>query len=196
MRGRILSGEIAPGAPIRQDGLAETLGVSKIPVREALGRLEQDGLLSSHPNRGYVVRPMTADEAAEIFDLRLKIEPAATAEGARRATAAERDHAAMLLARLEAEPSAAEAIALNRAFHLALFAPCGEVTNQLLERLHVLAERYVRMHLEPTGRRARARSEHRALFEAWVGGRSAVVEALTASHIRATMNDLMGQLGR
>ncbi|MFO4963667.1 GntR family transcriptional regulator, partial [Salmonella enterica subsp. enterica serovar Derby] len=54
---RIVSGEIPTGAPIRQDALAADLGVSKIPLREALARLEQEGLLVSQANRGYTVRP-------------------------------------------------------------------------------------------------------------------------------------------
>jgi DNA-binding GntR family transcriptional regulator len=56
VRLKILTGDMSPGTPVRQDAIAAELGVSKIPLREALSRLEQDGLLSSYPNRGYVVR--------------------------------------------------------------------------------------------------------------------------------------------
>ena len=52
VRDRILSGEVPPDLPIRQDALATELGVSKIPLREALTRLEQEGLLRSQANRG------------------------------------------------------------------------------------------------------------------------------------------------
>src|SRR3546814_8314293 len=65
VREQIVVGELATDMPIRQDALAAELGVSKIPVREALARLEQEGLLISHPNRGYLVRPMSAAEADE-----------------------------------------------------------------------------------------------------------------------------------
>ncbi|MGZ8406482.1 MAG: GntR family transcriptional regulator, partial [Caulobacteraceae bacterium] len=71
VRERILSGDLAAGKPVRQDTLAGELGVSKIPVREALNRLERDGLLLSNPRRGYEVRPLTSEEAEEVFDLRL-----------------------------------------------------------------------------------------------------------------------------
>src|SRR3546814_12459130 len=80
VREQIVVGELATDMPIRQDALAAELGVSKIPVREALARLEQEGLLISHPNRGYLVRPMSAAAADEIFALRLAIEPAAAAQ--------------------------------------------------------------------------------------------------------------------
>src|SRR3546814_15847359 len=66
VREQIVVGELATDMPIRQDALAAELGVSKIPVREALARLEQEGLLISHPHRGYLVRPMSAAEADEI----------------------------------------------------------------------------------------------------------------------------------
>ena len=60
VRDMILSGAIAPEVPIRQDALAAELNVSKIPLREALVRLEQDGLVVSHANRGFFVRGMSA----------------------------------------------------------------------------------------------------------------------------------------
>lgn len=198
VRKRILAGDLAPGAPLRQDAIAEELGVSKIPLREALGRLEQDGLLSSNRNRGYVVRPLSVDEAAEVFELRLKIEPAATADGARAATDAQRATATDALASLEraqADGDLGEHIAMNRVFHLALLRPCGSVTYQLLERLHILAERYVRVHLEPSGREARARREHRVLLRHWLARDGDRLESLVADHIRAARDDLRLELG-
>ncbi|MGQ7349005.1 GntR family transcriptional regulator, partial [Streptococcus suis] len=88
-----VSGEIPTGAPIRQDALAADLGVSKIPLREALARLEQEGLLVSQANRGYTVRPMSAEQADEIYALRLAIEPAAAARAAREASVREQAEA-------------------------------------------------------------------------------------------------------
>ena len=75
----ILSGVIAADVPIRQDALAAELRVSKIPLREALARLEQDGLVVSYANRGFFVRPMSPEEAEEIYALRIKLEPDAAA---------------------------------------------------------------------------------------------------------------------
>src|SRR3546814_12092206 len=92
--------------PIRQDALAAELGVSKIPVREALARLEQEGLLISHPNRGYLVRPMSAAEADEIYALRLALEPAAAAFAAVHAGEGEREEVQRVVARLDAAASA------------------------------------------------------------------------------------------
>ena len=79
VRDFILSGTIAPDVAIRQDALAAELRVSKIPLREALARLEQDGLVVSYANRGFFVRPMSPQEAEEIYALRIKLEPDAAA---------------------------------------------------------------------------------------------------------------------
>lgn len=197
IRERILSTRIPPLAPIRQDALAEELGISKIPLREALARLEQDGLLSSQANRGYFVPALTASEAEEVFALRLKIEPEAAAAASLDANEAQRETAKAALVSLEAASGSdgPGIVSLNRAFHLALVQPGGrQVTAQLVERLHVLAERYVRKHLEPEGRDARADSEHRAILEAWLARDSRHVTALLGQHIASTLDDLRLQL--
>jgi len=196
VRRRILVGAMQPGTAVRQDVIAGELGVSKIPLREALGRLEQDGLLKSFPNRGYVVRELSTDEASEVFALRLKLEPGAVAEACLRATPEDHAAAEKALAALEAELAKPDGdhVSLNRAFHLAMIRPGGHITFQLMERLQILAERYVRVHLEPNGRDERASREHREILDAWIRGDAETVEALTANHIRGTLADLKQQL--
>jgi DNA-binding GntR family transcriptional regulator len=197
IRERILSARIPPLAPIRQDALAEDLGISKIPLREALARLEQHGLLRSYANRGFFVPALTTTEAEEVFALRLKIEPEAAARASLDASEAERDAATAALDALDAmlatDPRGA--VLLNRAFHLALVRPGGrEVTTQLVERLHVLAERYVHKHLEPAGRNTRAQHEHRELLETWLARDVERITTLLSQHIASTLEDLRAQL--
>ncbi len=197
MRERILTGALAAGSPVRQDAVAIELGVSKIPLREALTRLEQDGLLSSFPNRGYVVRPLSASEAEEVYQLRLKIEPDAAAEACAKVTEADHEAARDALTALEKalERNEPNHMALNRAFHMALIRPgVGLVTSQLVERLNVLAERYVRVHLEPVGRDARANAEHRQLLDVWIARDAGKVRRLLSNHIQATLEDVRQQL--
>ncbi|QWP77943.1 GntR family transcriptional regulator [Lysobacter sp. K5869] len=197
VRERILSTQIPPLAPIRQELLAEELGISKIPLREALSRLEEQGLLSSHPNRGFFVPPLTSTEAEEVFALRLKIEPEAAAQACLAATESDQETARAALRALEQaghdDPHAG--VRYNRAFHLALVGPGGrQITAQLVERLQVLAERYVRKHLEPAGREARAAHEHQAILDAWLQRDAAVVDQLLSTHILTTLHDLRVQL--
>lgn len=197
VRERILRGDLAAGSPVRQDTIADDLGVSKIPLREALTRLEQDGLLSSSPNKGYVVRPLSAAEADEVFALRLKLEPDAAAQAAERFNEAGRATAVAAFEAMGAAdgPQSPDYVLANRLFHLALVRPgVGRVTGQMVERLHVLAERYVRVHLQPAGRAGRAVLEHQEILDAWLARASPRVAALTAGHIRKTLADVQEQL--
>lgn len=196
VRDRIVSGSVPANVAIRQDALANELGVSKIPLREALARLEQEGLLVSQPNRGFFVRPLTGEEAEEVYALRLKIEPEAVAVAAGRAAEADREYARLALDALDRaiDKSTDDVGRLNRAFHLALVKPARQpLTFQVVERLHIMAERYVRKHLEPMGRDTRANEEHEMILAAWMTGNSDEVGKLTREHISATLADLRKQ---
>ena len=193
LRDFILSGAIEAELPIRQDALAAELRVSKIPLREALARLEQDGLVVSHPNRGFFVRPMSPEEAEEIYALRLRLEPDAAAAASRNATDTDQERARQALAQFDLDAVAHKPTvgASNRAFHLALVQPCGQrLTTDIVSRLHILADRYVRKHLEPNGRVLRAEAEHHALLDAWVERKDARVRKLITEHLEHTLGDL------
>ncbi|WP_294335941.1 GntR family transcriptional regulator [uncultured Sphingomonas sp.] len=197
VRDRILAGTVQGNTAIRQDALAAELGVSKIPLREALARLEQEGLVRSQANHGFFVRELTAEEAEDVYALRLKIEPEAVALAAERADDADRAQAVAALAALDRETEARDIHvgAANRAFHIALIRPAGRaITLQLLERLHVLSERYVSKHLEPIGRDRRANDEHAMLLEAWLARDTDRVMRDMHEHIGHTLVDLRRQL--
>lgn len=197
VRARIVAGDLRPNTPVRQDTLAHELGVSKIPLREALSRLEHDGLVTLSPRRGYEVAPLDPKAVEDIFDLRLRIEPAAAALGCERATDEDRAKVKACLDALNRATEAHDAAApeSNRAFHIALVAPAGRpLTTQLVERLNVLAERYVREHLKPQGRSDRARREHQEIYDAWAAARPQSVQGLLDAHIGRTLDDLRAQL--
>ena len=194
IREKILSGAYAPGAPLLQDSIAAQFGTSKIPVREALLQLRSEGLVDIFAHRGFQVRPLSSTEVAEVFRLRLDIEPLAAAKGARAASAAERDAAAAALHALNAALAAGElsmAGDLNCAFHLALVVPrLNPVTSEVLYRLHTLSQRYVRLHLQPAGRIKRAAREHDAIYQAWSRRDGKATEHLVRTHIRETRDEL------
>ena len=198
VRERIVIGALSGNAPIKQDVLAAELGVSKIPIREALARLEQEGLLFSQATRGYFVEPMSAAQVDEIYALRLLVEPRAAADAAALADDAERAAAIAAFERLDraAGGNLADVAVCNREFHTALVRPGGKLlTTQLIERLSILAERYVVAHLEPAGRDARAHLEHQALLDAWLGQDAPRFERLLTGHLQATLDDLRQQFG-
>jgi DNA-binding GntR family transcriptional regulator len=197
VREQILKGRLRNGEPIRQDALATELGISKIPLREALARLEQEGLLINHPNRGYYVQAMSREQVDEIYALRLSIEPPAAAYASSVATDEDRERAKQAFTALDtaAHSNLADVAVRNREFHIALVEPGRRsLTTDLVERLAVLAERYVIAHLEPAGRDARAHVEHQALFNAWLERDKRKVEKLLKEHIQGTLKDLRAQL--
>ncbi len=195
VRERIIAGMIPADRTIRQDALAAELGVSKIPLREAMARLEQEGLLLGVANRGYRIAPLSAAEAEDIYSLRLKLEPAAAARAVGMADDADR---ASLIAAFEALDRAASddlaRVAIcNRQFHTAMVRPIRQpLTIQIIRQLALLAERYVVAHLQPAGRDARAHLEHREQLDAFLAGDAARLQALLDAHIRSTLADLKG----
>jgi DNA-binding GntR family transcriptional regulator len=193
-RDRILAGTYPPGSALRQDTLASEFGTSKIPVREALVHLQSEGLVDIFPNRGFQVRPLTTTELDEVFSLRMQIEPAAVALGAKLAIAADHAAAGDALDELNGALQAGEFSSsgrLNRAFHLLLIVPRVQpVASDILSRLHTLAQRYVQAHLRPEGRVKRATREHAALLKAWRVGNSQKACALIYAHIKSTRDDL------
>jgi DNA-binding GntR family transcriptional regulator len=197
MRQRILTGAAAADEPIRQDALASELGVSKIPLREALTRLEQEGLVRSHANRGYFVRGLDAAEAEEVYSLRLMLEPDTAARAAALADERQREVASAALKALASHSGERRTalVTLNRDYHMALVRPSGRpISVRLLERLHVLSDRYVYKHLELLGRDERAASEHAQLLQLWLDRDAAGVVSALRQHIENTLFDLRRQL--
>jgi DNA-binding GntR family transcriptional regulator len=122
VRDLILDGQLAPGERIRQERLAERYGVSRIPVREALRLLENEGLVTLVPHSGARVARLDFDECMELYRLREALEPLLMEEVARRATA---DDVARFEARmLRVEAAVGEPrtwLAEDRLFHLEMY---------------------------------------------------------------------------
>jgi DNA-binding GntR family transcriptional regulator len=195
VQGRLLAGEFTPNEPLRQDTLAAYLGISKIPLREALTRLEQDGLLISQAGRGYMVVAPSAAEAEEVFALRLKLEPDETVRGAKAADAEDHRAAKAALRALDEKAGRAEQGTYNRLFHMSLIRPgAGRITLLTIDRLNMIADRYVRLHLKPEGRTDRAKAEHREILEAWIRCEARRLKQLVKAHIQSTQEDLLKQL--
>jgi len=194
IREKILTGVYPPGSALLQDVIAAEFGVSKIPVREALVQLRAEGLVDVFAHRGFQVRPLSSVEVDEVFRLRSQIEPPAVADGAQRAEPEDREAARLAFTNLNDALAAGELYEsgdLNRAFHISLIVPrLQPVTAEMLNRLHTLSQRYVRMHLLPPGRVKRATQEHTELYEAWKSGNASEAVRLTYAHIETTRDDL------
>jgi DNA-binding GntR family transcriptional regulator len=172
VRDLILSGDLAPGAVLPQAALAQSIGISTTPLREALRRLKQEGLVELDAHRDARVRPLDVAEARDLLELRRSLDPLAASLAAQRRTEADlADLRAALegLESLSSRPSAAQLESHHR-FHAAIHrASHNLLLAQTLDGLRVKSDRYRRHGLEPgrtdEERDARA-TEHRLLFEA------------------------------
>lgn len=198
VRHRILNGTYAAGAQLLQDSVAAEFGVSKIPVREALVQLSAEGLVDIHANRGFQVRSMSIGEAEEVFGIRLMIEPAVCAEGARCARHEDRmeaEAALDVLVRQLAGRKMETAGESNRNFHLSLTVPrLQPIATEIVSRLLAISQRYVHTHFIAPGRASLAIDEHTEIFRVWQTGSAKEVERITRMHIESTRDDLMGLL--
>ena len=117
----VINGLYTPGERLAQGTIADTLGVSRIPVRAALRRLESEGFVSFQAHRGATVRELSAEEIAEIYDLRILLEPHALRAAANRITAAELDVLEELAVRIDDTADATEWVELRRQFYEQLY---------------------------------------------------------------------------
>ncbi len=168
LRQRILSGDLAEGELIRQEVLAEEYDVSRMPVREALRRLDAEGLVVFINNRGATVTTHTLEEIREIFDVRTLLE----VDLFKRAIPLMQDvHFAECEAILEEMETSyrdghvADWGPLNARYHAALYEAAGrELTTNLLARVSLQANRYVSMHIDQLKKSDSAQQDHRALL--------------------------------
>ena len=193
LRSLILEGELAPGAVLPQAALAQTIGISTTPLREALRRLKQEGLVDLDAHRDARVRPLDAGEARDLLELRGSLDPLAASLAAQRRTETDlADIRAALdgLDALGARPSAAQLESHHR-FHRAIHRASHNVLLvETLDGLWVKTDRYRRHGLE-AGRSqdeldARA-AEHRQLFEAVRDGDAETAADLMSRHVATSL---------
>jgi DNA-binding GntR family transcriptional regulator len=197
----ILAGELRPGQGLVETELAQMLGVSKTPVREALKTLAGAGLVTMSPYRGATVRAIDAGSAAAIYDLRLLLEP----EGVRRAVQAGLDQAGpdqagpdgpaglaagpwaaaqAALAASDAAADQAQRSLANREFHRALYLACGNPL--LVKTLDDLRDQTALVSVlswEQGASWQQEAAEHRVILAAARSGAAGEAAALLHAHI-------------
>ncbi|WP_226781266.1 GntR family transcriptional regulator [Oceaniglobus trochenteri] len=166
---RIISGEVAQGARLDESALAERYGVSRTPVREALGLLNATGLIRHEPRRGVFVRQPGAAELLEMFEVMAEYEAFAGRLAAARITPAALDvlDAANDRCARAAEAGDADLYYIeNAVFHATIY---GQTGNGFLERetqrLHDRLRPYRRSQLQLRGRMADSLAEHRSIAQ-------------------------------
>ncbi|MER5488719.1 GntR family transcriptional regulator [Streptomyces sp. NPDC002812] len=201
IRRRLVEHDIEPGAKVNINALAQELDVSPTPIREALARLESDGLLVRRSLAGYAAAPLLgAAEFDELFEMRMILEPAAAGKAAGRITEAElaslaEDLTAMRDTRdFSSRGSRQSFLDHDAHFHDRIAAACGSaLMRRMLDRLHAHAHLY-RLHFRED-MATETCQEHARILEALAAEDPDIAESAMRSHIRRSRARLTSVLG-
>jgi DNA-binding GntR family transcriptional regulator len=195
----ILSGELAPGAPLRLERLAEVLDMSPMPVREAIRQLERLGFAEHVPHRGARVSLLSVEDLRDTYDVRLALEGLAVRHAAERFSA---EHAAAAAQRLEAHVRAHRdgdvrlARELHAEFHLGIYAASGSRwLPRLIRPIWENSERYRAASLPGRGSLERRRHEHQRILDACRAHAPGEAEAALRAHLVETANTVARRMG-
>jgi DNA-binding GntR family transcriptional regulator len=183
IRRRILRGILPPASLLNQDALAPELGVSVTPVREAMRRLEAEGLVKVHAHRSVIVSPLNLSELSEIYDVRLQLDPHAAAVATAKASEDSLERIERM-ARTEVSRDPLEQATINRAFHRAIYAESGNVLLiEILDRLWERTDRYRIMLVSSEVDVKAVVREHLEIVAAMRSRRSREVAKLIRAHV-------------
>ncbi|RCW43947.1 GntR family transcriptional regulator [Halopolyspora algeriensis] len=198
LRKAIVSRRLSPRQPIRQDAIAHQLGVSRVPLREALKTLEAEGQVVYEPHRGYSVAELSLSDLLEVYRLRDLLESEAATVAARKFT--DTDLARVLDAQRDVESAADGSdlvgmITANRRFHFALLEPAG--MPRLLRIVRTLwdaTDAYRAVYYNSDVNRARVRDEHERIVQAAKQRDAEALTTLLDTHRRHAVDALRATL--
>ncbi len=198
IRDAITSGRIAAGERLSQDELARQLGVSRAPIRDALNRLEAEGLVRTAA-KGVVVAKMTPEELLDLFEVRALIEGYVARKACPRLTEddlAQLGRIVQATADLSDGRDVQEVVRAHEEFHDVIYAASGNA--ELTRIARSLWDRTYRYRLAGLANREVALSsleDHRAILEAFQARDASRAEALMSEHNRHTMDRVLQEMG-
>jgi DNA-binding GntR family transcriptional regulator len=199
LRRAILTGEIAPGERIRVADLERRFGVSHIPIREALRRLESEGLVVTSPQRATLAAGVALDDLAGLYDLRRLIEVEVARRAAQLMTPADLAEIRRSLLAMEAAATehGADFWRLHRDFHRAILRRGSSAwVDRTLDQLWMASERYVRLFVTTFGQVGGPMNDHRRMVEACEAGDAGLLAELVALHLSRTEETVVEGYGR
>ena len=196
LREEILLGSVAAGQALRQEELAERFGVSRLPVRDALLRLEAQGLVHVYPNRGAFVISLSADEVREIYEMRLLLEGDIIERAVPRMTSDDRRRIDAAHAEATRTAGGPEWMEGDWRFHRALYEPAAR-PRQLatIENLRSTVARYSSGHDALPTRTPEWLADHDAILAACRARASVAARRRLEEHLRRAMELVLAKLG-
>ncbi|MDN7438850.1 GntR family transcriptional regulator [Burkholderia cepacia] len=193
LRDMIINGEFEAGERLVERDLADRFGISRIPMREAIQRLEREGLLDIFRNRGAVVRTLGASDVQEIYDLRVLLEGDAIYRSVKRLddeTLARAELVHRLLGDTAVPRRQGE---LNREFHALLYSCCGNARqlNTIAELLSQV-ERYERLQATLLADTPSFQVEHEEILQACRERNARAARSMTVVHLESARRIVMG----
>lgn len=197
LRQALDAGRWASGHPLRQEEIAVELGVSRVPVREALFQLQAEGLLQMVPNKGMYVRQESAADLRELFRLRRLIETDVLEEAVPLHTAATLNRVEAIQAALDKAHGVADWIAGDREFHEGLYAPAQRPESMtIVRRLRHRVDRFYFAKMKPGSRAQGWHDEHHALIRALRRRDAKAAVRVLQAHLAETERSALAALAR
>lgn len=192
MRDRILSGEFPPGSPLRQELLAEALGVSRIPVREALRLLSAEGLVDTVAHKGAFVSMLSKAEVREFFDIRKRLEPWIFREAIPHISDEDLERAKQLVMEMDSTDPGHWG-ALNWELHETLYRAAERpAALSVVRALHEKSERYFRFQVVNAPIKEQAHREHMALIDLCRARQVEAAATMLEQHIDDAAQQILG----
>lgn len=187
LRNMILSGALGIGVQLKQEALAAHFDVSRIPIREALKRLEAEGLVRHAAHRGSIVATRSVQDLLETLDIRIALETRALKLAVPNMTDADHRELKELLDRYDKSDLPIEWAQLNYEFHMGLYRLCNRPTLlKMIDDTFRSCDIHLRAWQSHSVGRKSPQSEHRALIKACKAGDAAEACALLEQHIEHT----------
>jgi DNA-binding GntR family transcriptional regulator len=185
LREAIISGELEDGEPLRQEEIGKLFNTSRIPVREAITRLEQHGLVKTVRYKGAVVSGISDTDVDEIFDLRVLLEGAIVRHAVPLMTPSILQTAQKFCEDFASSSQPGTWGRLNRDFHCALYEAADRpnhmaIINSIMDRI----DRVIRAHLALTDGMEIAIREHERILKACMDGDAELAGQLTEQHVQ------------
>lgn len=191
LRDAILEGVLAPGERLRQETLATSIGVSRVPVRSALIQLEADGLVQFHERRGAVVKTLSADQVREIYEVRAVLEAYALRRSMEAMTPERLERLRDLAASSDEQREGSTFVEARNAFYHELYDAEGNpLLVQMIDDLRVKVGRYLLGWRLVSGHT----HSHTAMADVVANGDTDAAEAELAGHLASVRDGVLSML--